>query len=93
MRTKWFANSSRWARGKLIFHKLEANTGHPAPQFPLFSHKNWTNFGSWQMVWEMFTDGAAQVRSSLHTYVHLVRMCVPGLTWHGNSQKKSKIDF
>ncbi len=48
-----------------------------------------TNFGSWQMVRIPFADGAAHVRSPIHTYtllVHklfvngLVRKCVPAFT-------------
>ncbi len=34
-----------------------------------------TNFDSWWMVCEPFTDGAVQVRSPVYTYMHLV--CEP----------------
>ncbi len=42
-------------------------------QFSLCSRKKLTNFGLQQTVCEPFADGAAQVRSSVHTYAHLVR--------------------
>ncbi len=42
-------------------------------QFSLCSRKKPTNFGSQRMVCEPFADGAAQVRSPVHTYAHLVR--------------------
>ncbi len=44
-------------------------------QFSLYSGKKPTNFGSQQTVCELFADGAAQVRSPIHTYAHLV--CEP----------------
>ncbi len=79
MRIKWFANSLRKVRGKLIFCEPEANMGQPALQFPLCLCKKWTNFGSQPMVCELFADSAAQVRNPIHTYAHLVCMWVPGL--------------
>ncbi len=42
-------------------------------QFALCSRKKPTNFGLRRMVCEPFADGSAQVRSPIHTYVHLVR--------------------
>ncbi len=49
--------------------------GHLAhPVFFVFAQKL-TNFGLWQTVCELFTNGAAQVRSPIYTYTHLV--CKP----------------
>ncbi len=42
-------------------------------QFSLCSRKKPTNFSSWRIVCEPFTDGAAQIRSPIHTYAHLIR--------------------
>ncbi len=68
--------------GKLVFHEPEENTRHQHTQFPLCLHKTPTIFSLQQTVCELFTDGAAaHVRSSVHTYAHLVRMCVPGFTY------------
>ncbi len=44
-------------------------------QFPLCSRKKLTNFGLWRTVCKSFVDCAAQVRSPVHTYSHLV--CEP----------------
>ncbi len=51
--------------------------GHPIPF--LFTKKT-DKFWLRQTLCEPFADGAAHVSSPIHTYAHLVRMCVLALT-------------
>ncbi len=59
-------------------------------QFSSCLRKKPINFSSQRTVYKPFADGAAQVRSPIHTYTHLVcerfanhlvRSCIRGLTW------------
>ncbi len=49
-------------------------------EFPLCSHEKLTNFCSLRTVCEPFPDSAAHVCSPIHTYTHLVPICVLGFT-------------
>ncbi len=60
------------AHGQLIFRKPEASKGHLAHLVLFVFAQKPTNFGLWRTVCEPFADCAAQVRSPIHTYAHLV---------------------
>ncbi len=77
IRTKRFANSSREACGKLIFHGPEANTGHTMYLIPFVFMQKTVKFWFLGNICKPFADSAAHVRSPIYTYAHLVCMCVP----------------
>ncbi len=58
-----------WGEQRTLVHGKDSRR----IQLSLCSWKKPTNFGSQRTVCELFGDDAAQVRSPIHTYTHLVR--------------------
>ncbi len=69
----WCVNGTRLINFSRTWDEQRTPNAWRCIQFSLCSCKKPTNFSLRWMVCELFANGAAQVRSPIHTYGHLVR--------------------